>query len=101
MQRVVLAWRDVVRSEQDEKKQQRHGPGVLEGHALPSLEETLCFAPFRSLLYIGFGVSLPLRESDLSYSFGSTTYTSRRSHLVLSRRQRADACVSPRVAAQI
>ena len=52
VQRVVFSGRDVVCSEQDEKKQQRHGPGVLEGHALPSLEQTLCFAPFRSFLYI-------------------------------------------------
>jgi hypothetical protein len=31
---------------------------VLEGHALPSLEQTLCFAPFGSLLYIGIGCQL-------------------------------------------
>lgn len=53
VQRVVFSGRDVVGGEQDEKEQQRHGPGMLEGHALPSLEQTLCFAPFRSLLYIG------------------------------------------------
>ena len=49
----MLSWGDVVCSEEDEKQQQRHGPSVLKRHALPSLEQTLCFAPFRSLLYIG------------------------------------------------
>jgi hypothetical protein len=46
VQRVVLSRRNVICRQQDEKKQQRHGPGVLEGHALPSFEQTLCLAPF-------------------------------------------------------
>jgi hypothetical protein len=50
VERVVFAGGDVVRADQNDKCQQGHRPGVLERHALPSFEEALCFAPFRSLL---------------------------------------------------
>jgi hypothetical protein len=43
---VVFAGGDVVGADQDEEDYEGHRPGVLEGEALPSFEEGLCFAPF-------------------------------------------------------
>ena len=37
--------------DEGDEYEQGHRPGVLEGEALPSFEEGLCFAPFRPLLF--------------------------------------------------